>query len=140
MIKRRKLNPTTKQKDLMKKSEERLKALALASVDVALMDQTNDYVMRGRHFARLDSYELNEIWAAAFKKRFTPLTKAAQYCEFADAWAELRLRGAELPLHLVPAEHEKLQKIIRSINHDAPFPEIDRINEKFIEDLNKPKN
>jgi hypothetical protein len=72
------------------------------------MEETEEYVARGRRFERLALEDLVERWKAFFKA-WCRVHTAELYREFADAGAELRLRGEELPFDAVKAEFTALQ-------------------------------
>ena len=83
--------------------------------------------------------QLNEEWTKSFRL-YVRLRVGPHVRDMADAWAELRLRGAELPTHLVTSEMEQLQAAITWIGPVAPSVKFDRNLDEFIEDLNKPMN
>jgi hypothetical protein len=58
----------TEQKAYMEKLAERFEALPEAWLQNELLEQTRDYVTRGRRFEGLRIDQLNEEWAKAFRQ------------------------------------------------------------------------
>jgi hypothetical protein len=90
-----------------------------AWVQNQLFEQTSDYVTRGRRFEGLGIDQLNEEWAKAFCQ-FVTVHAGLHLRDMDDAGAELRLRGAEFPVHLVSSEAEQLRAAIRRIGAIVP--------------------
>ena len=129
----------TEQKALMKKLAERFEALPEAWLQNELLEQTRDYLTRGRRFERLRIDQLNEEWAKAFRQ-FVRRQIGPYVRDMDDAGAELRLRGEEFPTHLVTAEVEQLRAAIQRVGPISPSAEFDRKIDEFIRDMNKPKH
>jgi hypothetical protein len=129
----------TEQKALMEKLAERFEALPEAWLQNELLEQTRDYLTRGRRFERLRIDQLNEEWAKAFRQ-FVRRQIGPYVRDMDDAGAELRLRGEEFPTHLVTAEVELLRAAIQRVGPISPSAEFDRKIDEFIRDMNKPKH
>ena len=129
----------TKEKVLRKKIAERFEALPDAWFQNELFEQTRDYLTRGRRFEMMRGDQVNEEWAKSFRQ-YVRQRVGPHVRDMADAWAELRLRCAELPTHLVTSGMEQLQAAITWIGPVAPSAEFDRNFDELIEDLNKPMN
>ena len=129
----------TEQKALMEKLEERFEALPEAWLQNELLEQTRDYLTRGRRFERLRIDQLNEEWAKAFRQ-FVRRQIGPYVRDMDDAGAELRLRGEEFPTHLVTSEVEQLKAAIQRVGPISPSAEFDRKIDEFIRDMNKPKH
>jgi hypothetical protein len=129
----------TEQKALMEKLAERFEALPEAWLQNELLEQTRDYLTRGRRFERLRIDQLNEEWAKAFRQ-FVRWQIGPYVRDMDDAGAELRLRGEEFPTHLVTAEVEQLRATIQRVGPISPSAEFDRKIDEFIRDMNKPKH
>ena len=129
----------TEQKALMEKLAERFAALPEAWLQNELLEQTRDYLTRGRRFERLRIDQLNEEWAKAFRQ-FVRRQIGPYVRDMDDAGAELRLRGEEFPTHLVTAEVELLRAAIQRVGPISPSAEFDRKIDEFIRDMNKPKH
>jgi len=129
----------TEQKALMEKLAERFEALPEAWLQNELLEQTRDYLTRGRRFERLRIDQLNEEWAKAFRQ-FVRRQIGPYVRDMDDAGAELRLRGEEFPTHLVTAEVEQLRAAIQRVGPISPSAEFDRKIDEFIRDMNKPKH
>jgi hypothetical protein len=129
----------TEQKALMEKLAERFEALPEAWLQNELLEQTRDYLTRGRRFERLRIDQLNEEWAKAFRQ-FVRRQIGPYVRDMDDAGAELRLRGEEFPTHLVTAEVEQLRAAIQRVGPISPSVEFDRKIDEFIRDMNKPKH
>ena len=129
----------TQQKALMYNLAEQFEALPEAWLQNELLEQTRDYVTRGRRFERLRIDQLNEEWAKAFRQ-FVRRQIGPYVRDMDDAGAELRLRGEEFPTHLVTSEVEQLRAIVQRVGPISPSAEFDRKIDEFIKDMNKPKH
>jgi hypothetical protein len=96
------------QKPLPGKLANRFEALPEAWLQNELFEQASDYLARGRRFETLNLDQLNEAWAIAFRQ-FVGWQLGPGVHDLDDAGAELRLRGAEFPTHLVMWEVEQLR-------------------------------
>ena len=67
------------------------------------LEQTRDYLVRGRRFAKLDVAQLNEDWIIAVRSWLAHKDRTNERM-MDDLAAELRLRGIEPPY--VAVEHE----------------------------------
>ena len=130
---------STKQTASMEKSAVSFEAPSDAWLLNELFEQTRDYLTRGRRFETRRFEQLNEEWANAFRQ-FVRLDVGPYLRDMADAGAELRLRGAEFPTHLVTAEVEQLQAAIMCLDSVAPSAEFDRRFDESIGDLDEPMN
>jgi hypothetical protein len=131
--------PMTEQKALMKKLAERFEALPEVWLQNELLEQTRDYLTRGRRFERLRLDRLNKVWAEAFRQ-FVRQKIGPHLRDMDDAGAELRLRGEEFPTHLVMFEVEQLKAVIQRVGPISPSAEFERKFDEFISDMNKPKH
>lgn len=122
--------------------------LAGAILQSALMDETRDYLKRGRRFEAVATAQLNQQWVAAFREfgqaaaAYEAGDRTGWYDtrDLDDAAAELRLRGLDLPLDAVKAEAGALQRLVQAIGPDAPSPALDQKIEQFLAERRKPKN
>jgi hypothetical protein len=128
----------SEQKALMEEFE-RFEALPEVWVQNELLEQTRDYLTRGRRFERLRLDRLNKEWAEAFR-RFVTQRDGPHLRDMDDAGAELRLRGEEFPTHLVTAAVEQLRAAVQRIGPFFQSAEFDRKVDEFIRDLVKPKH
>lgn len=124
---------TVDQKILREELSEHFEAMPDGWFQNELFEQTRDYLTRGRRFERMRGNELNEEWVKLFR-RYVRLHIGPHVCDMADLWAELRLRGAELPTHLVTLEMEQLRTTIIWTCAVPPSTDLDRASSKFIED------
>lgn len=129
----------SEQKALMEKMAERFEALPEAWVQNELLEQTRDYLTRGRRFERLRLDQLNVEWAKAFRQ-FVRRQIGPHLRNMDDAGAELRLRGEEFPTYLVMLEVEQLRAAVQRIGPMSPTAEFDRKINEFIKDMDKPKH
>ncbi len=129
----------SEQKALMEKMAERFEALPEAWVQNELLEQTRDYLTRGRRFERLRLDQLNVEWAKAFRQ-FVRQRIGPHLRNMDDAGAELRLRGEEFPTYLVMLEVEQLRAAVQRIGPISPTAEFDRKINEFIKDMDKPKH
>src|SRR5476649_2609849 len=128
--------PMTEQKALMEKLAERFEALPEAWLQNELLEQTRDYLTRGRRFERLRINQLNEEWAKAFRQ-FVRWRVGSHVRDMDDAGAELRLRGDEFPTYLVGSEVERLRTSIWSNCRISPSAELNRTIDDSIWGLEK---
>jgi len=98
---------------------ERFEALPEAWIQNELFEQTTDYLMRGRRFEMLTADQLTEEWANAFR-HFVRQPIGPHGRDLDDAGAELRLRGAEFPTHLVTQEVNRLKAFLTDIGAMTP--------------------
>jgi hypothetical protein len=83
--------------------------LATAFLASELMDETRDYLARGRRFETLSSDQLNDEWERAFRSWFS---RRDDPREMNDCDAELRLRNVEPPYERVERELKQMHKEI----------------------------
>ncbi len=80
---------------------------AVALIDQFLqhrkMEQTQDYLSRGRRFAGLDPEQLNEDWVDAVRRWLAQKDRSRERT-MDDLAAELELRGSEPPYEAVKQE------------------------------------
>lgn len=131
--------PMTEQRALMEKLVERSEALPEVWLQNELLEQTRDYLTRGRRFERLILDRLNEEWAQALRQ-FVIQRIGPHLRDMDDAGAELRLRGEGFPTHLVMPEVEQLRTAVQYVGPVSPSAEFIRKIDAFIKDMNKPKH
>jgi hypothetical protein len=129
----------SEQKALMEKMAERFEALPEAWVQNELLEQTRDYLTRGRRFERLRLDQVNVEWAKAFRQ-FVRERIGPHLRNMDDAGAELRLRGEEFPTHLVMLEVEQLRAAVQRVGPISPTAEFDQKINELINDMGKPKH
>jgi hypothetical protein len=112
--------------------------LAIESLQHAQMNQTRDYVERGRGLEQHTDEELKAVWAATFEKHFAEPTKESAR-NMNDAAAELRLRNIDLPVERVQETFDAIQAALREAGPDA-FEGLDEENAAFLAARAKPKN
>jgi hypothetical protein len=128
----------SEQEALMEKLE-RFEALPEVWLQNELLEQTRDYLTRGRRFGRLRLDRLNEEWAKAFRQFVTQRT-GPHLRDMDDAGAELRFRGEEFPTYLVTSEVEQLRTAVQRVGPVSPSAEFVRKIDEFIRHMNKPKH
>jgi hypothetical protein len=105
----------------------------------ALMNETRDYLARGRRLAASSDQEVQNVWVAAFERWFEQKT-AENVRNMDDAAAELRLRNLEPPYDRVKAKTEELQAAIQRLGPNAPSASLDQTIDEFLVARSKPKN
>jgi hypothetical protein len=80
---------------------------ATAFLQSDLMDQTHDYLMRGRRFETLSPEQLNEAWVVAFRNW---IRRHDDPRESDDYEAEMRLRNVEPSWALVVNQLRELDR------------------------------
>ncbi len=123
----------------MEKLAEGIATLPEVWLQNELLEQTRNYLTRGRRFERLRINQLNEEWAKAFRQ-FVRLQIGPHVRDMDDAGAEIRLRGEGFPAHLVTSEVEQLRTVIQRTGPVSPSAEFNRKFDEFIRDLNRPKH
>jgi hypothetical protein len=84
------------------------------------MQETQSYLARGRPLTSIDLDELHRIWAEGYKAYLAEGDETKRQ-SFEDADAELRLRQAPQPQHLIEQYEAKVQErvaLARIQNHD----------------------
>jgi hypothetical protein len=105
----------------------------------ALMNETRDYLARGRGLAGSSDQEVRDVWVAAFERWFEQKTDGNAR-NMDDAAAELRLRELEPPYDRVKAKTEEIQAAIKRLGPDAPSETLDQTISEFLVVRSKPKN
>ena len=100
--------------------------LAIESLQHAQMNETQDYVERGRALASQTDDEVKSVWVGMFERWFDEKT-AENRRNMDDAAAELRLRDLEPPYDRVKAKTDELQAEIKRLGPDAFSEEFDRV-------------
>jgi hypothetical protein len=107
-------------------------AVAKAVVQSAEMDETNDYVARGRSHRSLELDQLRTDWVSGFKKWAHSLGVAG------ELWAEFRPRNVEPPFDLVRDEQRML---VEEVQKHGPHNEgVRQAIASFLDELDKPKH
>ena len=78
-------------------------AIVTAFLQNQSLEQTQDYLARGRRFAKLDVGQLNEDWIIAVRSWLARKDRARERM-MDDLTAELQLRGSEPPYDAVKKE------------------------------------
>ncbi len=87
-------------------------------LEEAAMDETGDYLTRGRSLRELDDGQLKVRWTAAIKAFWQEATRERER-DLDDTGAELRLRGAEPPYETVSGELAALRAEISREEYDS---------------------
>jgi hypothetical protein len=115
------------------------RALAEEFLAHALMNETADYVQRGRRFLSLPLSELDDRWIATFRDVFTN-SLVDRIVEMDDLAAELRLRGLDSPYGRVADEIAKMTADLEKIGPNSATPNIKSAIQEFLIARSKPKN
>jgi hypothetical protein len=123
----------------MAKGDRKPEDRALADEFLAheLMNETADYVRRGRRFLSLPLSELNERWIAAFRDVVSN-SMVDRVVDMDDFAAELRLRELDPPLDRVADEVAKLTADLEKMGPDSPA--VRNAIQEFLIARSKPKN
>ncbi len=81
-----------------------------AFIENERLEQTRDYLHRGRPLAGLAPAELEARWVAAFRDFAADIGDDSDLVRLFDLEAEYRLRGVELPEELVEAEQAAMDR------------------------------
>ena len=122
--------------------------VTVAFLQATKMDETQDYVQRGRRFEAMPTPKLNDQWVAAFQ-RFVHAagiavetgdqTSGYDTRDLDDTAAELGLRGIEPPLDAVKQETDALQRLVQAVGPE-PSEYLEQQINRFLTDRQKPKN
>jgi hypothetical protein len=115
-----------------------LDARTKAFLQNQMMEDTRNYLIRGRRFADLADEHLKNEWVRA-SEVLVDLQTAAHAREWGDLMAELGLREIEPPCEEINAEHRALAaKKVKRSEHDNPG--LQAAIAKCSEEQRKPKN
>jgi hypothetical protein len=105
----------------------------------ALMNETGEYVARGRRFSATDIDMLRDQWVALFRRLLIDREAAAK-TDFNDVGAEFRLRSVDPPHDRVQSEIAELKARIEAIGPDAESESRDQSIDEFLYERDKPKH
>jgi hypothetical protein len=114
---------------------------ALTALGLVEMDETSDYVARGRAFKGREDAEVIDLWVAAFEKLFATRTAEAMLT-VSDLQAELRLRKIEPPEDRIKTILEKTAAEMHQpgAENDPRWDDLKRKFERVLAGLKKRKN
>jgi hypothetical protein len=114
---------------------------AFTALGLVEMDETSDYVARGRAFKGREDAEVIDLWVAAFEKLFATRTAEARLM-VEDLQAELRLRKIESPADRIRTILEKTEAemFAPGAENDKRWDDIERKFQQALAGLKKPKN
>jgi hypothetical protein len=115
---------------------------AVTAMHLVEMDETSDYVARGRAFKGPQDAEVIDLWVAAFEKLFITRGPEAKLM-VDDIQAELRLRKIEPPEDRIPKTILKkmdAEMFAPGAENDARWDALERKFEQALAGLKKPKN
>ncbi len=105
-----------------------------AFIENERLEQTRDYLARGRCHAGLAPAELEPLWVAAFRDFAADVGDDADIVRMFDLEAEYRLRGVALPEALVAAEQEAFDRSMEAWAAEDP-QSWDRTADEMIEEV-----
>jgi hypothetical protein len=114
---------------------------AVTAMHLVEMNETRDYVARGRTFKGLQDADAIDMWVAAFEKLFVVRTPEVKLM-VDDIQAELRLRKLEPPADRIRTilEKSRAESLKPSAANDARWADLERKFEEALSGLTKPKN
>jgi hypothetical protein len=124
-----------REKPISQKSD----ALAISYMQHELLNETRDYLERGRALKSISDAEALDTWVATFEQWFEKSTKETVR-NMDDAAAELRLRKLDLPEDRVRAKIDLLSAEIKRRGPDARSDILDQRIDEFLAAYEKPKN
>jgi len=113
------------------------RAMLQAMIESAAMDETLDYLRRGRAHGDMTDEALRDEWARAFKHWFAWRSRSGRR-QTDDLSAELRLRKIDAPFERIATESGTMAEEIRYQGADSE--DIREKIEKFRRDLRRRKN
>jgi hypothetical protein len=105
-----------------------------AFIENEKLEQTNDYLHRGRRYAALAPAELEAQWVAAFRDFAADIGDDEDLVRMFDLEAEYRLRGVALPEELVVAEREAFDRSMDAWAVEDP-ESWDRTADEMMDDI-----
>jgi hypothetical protein len=108
-----------------------------------LMEETADYLRRGRLHESLPLPELNELWVGAFRAWFEQRgqqEESQRLTVINDLSAELRLRGYDPPYDRVPEEASRMRAEVEQLGPDSASDSLRQKIREFITQKGKLKN
>jgi hypothetical protein len=115
---------------------------AVTAMHLVEMNETRDYVARGRAFEGREDTELIDLWVAAFEKLFITRGPEAKLM-VDDIQAELRLRKIEPPEDRIPKtilEKMDAEMSAPGAENDPRWDALERKHFQVLAELKKPKN
>ena len=112
--------------------------MAKAYIASRTMEHTRSYLERGRQYQALDLDELQAKWVVA-GEAFLGRDDQSRVREFKDLNAEYRLRKLDLPSHLLQPSIDASVARIKAYS-TADLNHFHERLERFVDDLDKPKN
>jgi hypothetical protein len=114
---------------------------AVTAASLIEMDETSDYVARGRAFEGREDTEVIDLWVAAFEKLFITRGPEAKLM-VGDLQAELRLRKLEPPEDRIKTILEKTaaEMYQPGAENDPRWDALERKHLQVLAGLKKPKN
>ena len=82
------------------------------------MEDTRQYLLRGRRFEHLGIEELNQRWTGSSKACADDIANYEALYDYVDSTAEFQLRNIELPHDAIKADLQKLAAAIPSEEED----------------------
>ena len=107
---------------------------AWAFVQNERLEQTKDYVGRGRAFVALDLDDLKARWVEAFRAFVADIDGDDGIVRMYDLEAEIRLRGAEPPHERVEAEQAAFDREMDEWQAEDPGA-WDEVAEQVVQDV-----
>jgi hypothetical protein len=109
----------------------------ITAIGLIEMNETRDYLERGRAFSGREDVELLDLWVASFEKLFAMRGPQLKLM-VDDIQAELRLRKIELPADRVSAILKETTAEYDA--HPDRWDDLDRKLDEVLKDSKKPKN
>jgi hypothetical protein len=116
--------------------EDRTEAMVVAFVEHRKMEQTQDYLARGRRFATLDVGQLSEDWIIAVRSWLARKNRAGERM-MDDLTAELQLRGFEPPYDAVKQQLAARFSNIEEVEQKKVGGELARQIDMFMRERNE---
>src|SRR5229473_5280476 len=117
--------------------EDRAEAMVDAFLQHRSIEQTQDYLARGRRFATLDVGQLSEDWIIAVRSWLARKDRARERM-MDDLTAELQLRGSEPPYDAVKKELAARFAGIENAAQNKIWSEVAREIGEFMREREKP--
>ena len=117
--------------------ESRTAAMVHAFLQHRSIEQTQDYLARGRRFATLDVGQLSEDWIIAVRSWLARKDRARERM-MDDLTAELQLRGSEPPYNAVKKELAARFAGIENAAQNKIWSEVAREIGEFMREREKP--
>lgn len=103
------------------------------------MNETRDYLIRGRYLKNLSEQELKDAWVDRFEAWFDGHDRAEEG-KMNDAASELRLRDLSFPYERIPHQMRYIRQAFAKFGFEADSTALDHKIDDFLSERRRPKH